>query len=251
MAMQLTIHVAGEASRTIDLISGSNRIGSEAGCDIRIDHPEVSAHAANLQNRSGAMLLQNLNGYVVYIGSEAVSPSAWADWPAEQTLQLTRSVSLALTDSSTPAVTNKISDSEAKRKKAKSTFQIAVIALCGVGILFLLTVDPEASRAKKLDFSAEILVQELAEGLQINSEGATGGDIEDQALLRYLQKAWAADLRWSKADPGQAIEAYEILLHHRKVQEAEQNDTEIYGKIRMLAQTRLDELGLRKRSRRR
>ena len=240
MSHQLKIQVAGLAPETVELTSGSSRIGREPGSEVRIDHPEVSAQAAVLQNRGGAMLVQNLNSYPVYVGSDAIAPSAWADWPAGQTLQLTRSVSLELVDASEPTgEVKELDDEEARRKKTMSTINLAIIIACCVGIVFLLTVDNEGGGSKKLKFTSESLVVELTEKI-VAGQGQS--QVENKNLRRYLQKAWSADQRLADKDPQRVVQAYEYVLYHPLVRNAPESDEELYGKIRKLTRSRLQVL---------
>jgi hypothetical protein len=241
MSYFIDIHIPGTAPHRIPLSGSSGTVGSARSCQIPIEHHEVSAQAMILDIRGGDFWIQNLNTYSIYVGLDEVTPKAWSPWTANQTIQLTQSVSLTLGNEKLAATSasdkTKGEVEESKSWNAGKLFQLLLICACFLGAGFLL-FGPKSDVAGVID--KEFDFNQIVETLQSQSN-----DIEYDTVRRYLQQAWMADRRWRTSRPETVMRYYEMLVNHHLVRENPKGDPTL-DEIADYAKRRLRNLRFRK-----
>ncbi len=218
-------------------------VGSQPGCDVRIDHEEVAGVAARLENRGGCYMLQNCNPYEVYIGDCGVCPDQWAEWPNGQQLLLTRSVSLTLQCGDAEQQSNgdsgSGSDDETGQEPtdAKKLIQLIVIAACVAFGVMMMVMRPSEQATQSIDGFAK-LIKDIDAVPELTKD--------DRVVRRYLQEARLMDIRYRRGNPKPIMQAYQLLINHPSICQADFNDPTIHARIRRYAEQRLETLGSKK-----
>jgi hypothetical protein len=186
------------------------RIGSDAQCDVCLLSADLAPHALTLEFRDGGYRVYNRSASPVYVGSANVESGTSATWREGETIQLPGDLRLALQVDGDPRPTAKTDDSyddglaeaglpiaasdgsiettadAAKQSGAKSWVQLAIIGVCVLALVGLLTMKDgggeSAAAADRPTFKQ--LVDESAKK-----------DATHQAIIRRLQYAQAAIVR--------------------------------------------------------
>jgi hypothetical protein len=241
MSYFIDVHIPGSSPQRVPLSGSSGTIGSARSCQVQIEHHEVATQALMLDVRGGDFWIQNLNPYSIYVGIDEVTPKAWSPWTANQTIQLTQSVSLTLGNEQHGATAagdkTRVEAEEAKSWDAGKLFQLLVIGICFLGAGFLL-FGPKSDVAGVID--KEFDFNEVVATLRSQSN-----DVEYDTVRRYLQQAWMADRRWRTSRPESVMRYYEILLNHYLVRENPKRD-ETLDEIAEYAKRRLRNLRFRR-----
>jgi hypothetical protein len=246
MSRTLIISIPGLPPIEWPLVDGRVILGSDPSCHLHVDFHEIAPRAANIEVRGGAVFLQNLNGFPIYVGQQELAPQTLVEWPPDQPVQLTHSVSLSLADHQADAAEG--AEGADPGKARKSTIQIAVICLCAIlGYYLLVTDDSSNASYRQLDYTFGDLITEFESTLPM-----TGGrrdfsalSYEDRTTLDYLTEARTLDQRFGKTDPQRAIAAYELLIKYRPIRDAEVSSDTLRGRIKSYAAARLDDLSAR------
>lgn len=234
MSYFIDINGVPKAPQRVMLNGGSATIGSSRGCQISIEHGEVSEQALLLDVRGDDFWVQNLNTYSIYNGMEEVAPKAWGPWAIGETIQLTKSVSLTIGEQ----VAVEVAAAAGAEEKSGSfkldggkIAQIGLIVACLIGaplILFSEKDDVGGVIDKKFNFN------QIVEDLEFEASR----NIEYQTVRRYLQQAWMADRRFRKRRPSTVRKSYELLVNHRLLRENPDNN-ETLNEIADYAKRRL------------
>ena len=253
MTERLRIHRAGLPDAETPLKREPTSLGRAADCQVRIDHPEIGPRVATLDYRGGACFVQNLCPYEVYLGPRPVPPQGWAEWPANEELRLSKSVSLtrivdaavaggAAAGGAAAAVpAEEISPAAAAAQKRKTWIQIGVILVCAVLGAVLLTTDRGPAYTQHDDFPTLI---EL-----LRNQPQSRGVHDDNRIRDYLQTAWLLDRR-CRANKGssaharaEAIRFYHVLLSEpRLLLNDPLDDHDVYSRVKVFAEQRVAEL---------
>ncbi|MGE0755662.1 MAG: hypothetical protein AB7F89_00090 [Pirellulaceae bacterium] len=241
MPFQVAITIPGYDPLEYTVADGRHRLGSDPKCELCVQFEEVAALAAIIEVRGEAVFLLNRNPFPIYVGEYELRTGEQGDWPAGQTVLLTTNVSLVLRDlkkADGPSV------AQAAKQRARSTFQIAVVAAAlALGVFLLATEEPAPDATRGLTFTFTDLVAELEDKPK---PASPAGVRERRTVLNYLIDARVADLRWGHQDPRRALDAYEFLLDHASIRSA-QGEGSTEQRIREFALARVGDLSARLR----
>lgn len=201
------------------------RVGSDPQCDVCLPSAELAPHALTLEFRDGNYRVYNRSASPVYVGSAIVESGTSAVWHDGETIQLPGELRVALdidgdprpaarpdgtrddgrADAGLPlaaevAATDAAAAASAK-SSSKSWLQLAVIGVCVVALVGLLTVKnggEKAAAAGRPTFNQ--LVDESSKK-----------DATHQAIIRRLQFAQAAIVRYGTKNNKRARERFAKL----------------------------------------
>lgn len=227
---KLLVRIGDAPVREIPLTWSKLRVGSDASCEVRLDHPEAAPHSLNLEERGGAYMVQNCNRYVIYVGSESLPPQGWALWRPGQELLLSQSITLQVAGE---AGRSGAAAGEAPRAAGSSTaskaVQLGVTIVCLVAAFVMLT--KEQRPTLRTGDSFQSLIRDL-QGIDRPSQ-------DDQRSMRYLQEAWLLERRRS---PRAALEAYQLLMNHAPIRDARPDEQSLASRIKSFASARITAL---------
>ena len=231
MSDQLIVH-SDQQTWALPLRTASLRLGSKAGMELRVPHPEIIDHAATIDYRGQSALLINKNPFAIFVGSNRVEPNACAPWKAGERVQLTKNVTLDL-ERSTEEQGGTTTLDENKKQKAASEFdskqiiQLTVIVVCGLlGCLTMLKGEA-AERAATYSFS------ELLHETHNLQEIETGHSEKLVSALTALQDAHITEIRWRNTNPQRVIRAYNHLLQSALVRRPTPAQEDLASKIKL------------------
>ena len=213
--MSFYFEINGIGSEPIQrpLVNETHLVGSSNRCDLQFNHPELEAHALQVDIRGDDVWLQNLNPYSIYVGDEEVANNAWASWELSETVQLTRSISVRLVEQALKAEAGGNVDREESgngKKGGVDTSQIIQIIVAGVCFLIapliLFSGGGESATVEKSNFN----FQDTIEILETHSSGR-----EIEVVRDHLQRAWMADQRWSRSHKSLVVNRYRQLVKLR------------------------------------
>jgi hypothetical protein len=246
MAYYIEINGLNANPKNFALTQNSATVGSELGCDIRIEHEEAEPKALQIDVRGDNFWVQNCNPYSIFVGNQEVRSHAWSAWPLDESIQMTRSLSLHIRfHDEAAAAKMKAAGAAAAGEEVKKTgsntnklIQIALIVGCFVAApLFLLA--PSGEKEEKSAATENFDFDEIVAELTLKSKNNN----EYRALLKYLQQARVADRRWKKEKPELVAKYYALLLNHRLIDDPnETSKDEILASINELAKEKIREL---------
>ncbi len=232
MAYTLFVNLPDSSPISYELSDGRYRIGSNPECEILIESDEVAKVAAQVEVRGEAIFLRNLSPFPIFVGQHELSTNQQGEWPTGQTVLLTQSVSLDLTN---PKVLGEAAAASESAKRSRSTMQLAIVILCIVAAYFLLSSDSTpVDSTQALDYSFTDLVEQLEHDKSKNFG----------KVLNSMIDARVADVRWGSENPARAVAAYQLLLDQPLIREANAETPTTEGRIRQFALTRLDDLSV-------
>ncbi len=232
MAYTLFVNLPDASPTTYQLSDGRYRIGSNPECEIQIDSDEVAKVAAHVEVRGEAIFVRNLNPFPIFVGQQELSSQQQGEWPTGQTVLLTQSVSLDLTN---PKEVGEAAAASESAKRSRSTMQLAVVILCIVAAYFLLSSDSTpVDSTQALNYSFTDLVEQIQQD-KLKNFGK---------VLNYMIDARVADVRWGNESPTRAVAAYQLLLDQPLIRDADAETPTTEGRIRQFALTRLDDLSV-------
>jgi len=227
----LSVLNGGNNPLQFELTDGRYRIGSRKDCEIVIDHPEVEVNGGVvglIEIRGGAIFLRNANKFAIYVGEFELPAGEQTEWQPGLTVLLTTSISMEIYNSQSRNVE---SQAESLAKRKRTTTQAAVIGVCLLlGVFLLTTESPNSTESRELKFKFHDLFEKL------EKESTT----EYQKIRNYLTDARISDIRWGQDNPTRDIAAYQLLLDEPKIRKADPMEESIDGKIKLYALTRID-----------
>jgi hypothetical protein len=250
MAERLRIHKAGYPDAETPLKRQPTFVGRDADCQVRIDHPEIQERVAALDYRGGAWFVQNLCGYVVYVGPRAVPPQSSGEWRANEELRLSQSVSLTLIVDAGPAgvaaapvaAAEKPAPADAAAQRRKKLIQIGVILICTLLVAVLLTAPQKQPPVSTHDDFATLV--EL-----LKTKQPSDGMHDNRAICDYLQSAWLNDRRCRESkehnarNRAEAIRLYRLLLKELLLPQKDRLEgDDVYNRVKVFAAQRIAEL---------
>jgi hypothetical protein len=190
------------------------RVGSDPQCDVCLPSAELAPHALTLEFRDGNYRVYNRSASPVYVGAAIVESGTSAVWHDGETIQLPGELRVALEIDGDPrpsaraegahddglavaglplsadvAAADPAAETAAAKSSSKSWLQMAVIGVCVLALVGLLTMKggggEKAAAAGRPTFNQ--LVDEAAKK-----------DATHQTIIRRLQYAQAAVVRGHK-----------------------------------------------------
>lgn len=223
------------------------RIGSDPQCDICLPSTELAPHALTLEFRDGSYRVYNRSASPVYVGASSVESGTSAAWRDGETIHLPGDLRVSMEVSGDPrpvpradasrddgledaalplsfegADADDADKSRAKTSSKSSLVQMAVIGVCVLALVGLLTMKngggEKAAAADRPTFND--LVEESLKRGEVN-----------QAIFRRLQYAQAAIVRYGSKNNIRARERFsklrdDLVSHVDAVQGDEKVDVE-------------------------
>ena len=215
--MPFEIEVFQNESRlsNYSLQPGKQQLGSHATRSIHIPHAEVAGLAATINLAGDVVFLENHNEFPIYVGSDELAPGGVAEWRVGNVVQLTRSISITLQPTGNQTITNE-DVAEKKTKPINTAMQLVVILLCGYFSFGLLTEEANENEANASMSRKIVKFNDLIMGFE--QAGLSTLSREERILMGYLTEARTLEQRWGKARAEEIINAYELVLNSRLIQ---------------------------------
>jgi hypothetical protein len=227
------------------------RLGSDARCDLHIDHEEVEPHALTLDYRGNTLLLHNHNPYDIYLDDQVVRSGAWSPWNNKTPLRMTQSITLIYegdgqVESPVEAVDDAAVAPPASGLTRRQITQLSVIGMCALVGWVLLNQEPPELPETQDTFAR--LANDIQSSLEARQEKKLTKDVLTLAeLRRLLQEAHLSEMRWAKSNPVLPIKAYQRILNLEHIGDAKENNQEglgeLYWRIHQYASRRKTILG--------